>query len=166
MAKLVLTLEGSVLDEYPLSGKRLTIGRARDNDIQLEHAAVSNHHAQIGIIKGEYTLEDSISTNGTFVNGEKVVSHTLEEGDVIAIADFQMKFVGAGDTVPAEGAEGPRLLSDEEGAQTVYMRAPAKRPAAPAEEEQPKKGGNMALILALLAVAAIIAGGAVALFMK
>jgi pSer/pThr/pTyr-binding forkhead associated (FHA) protein len=57
--------------QVPLVG-RITLGRSKSNDVVLEDKMVSRRHAVIQKIKEEYFLEDLESTNGTFVNGQRV----------------------------------------------------------------------------------------------
>ena len=83
-AKLVLSLNASVLGEYGLEKERITIGRKPDNDIQVDNLAVSGQHAAIITILNDSFLEDLDSTNGTFVNGKLIKKHALKNGDVIS----------------------------------------------------------------------------------
>ena len=61
--------------QVPLVG-RITLGRSRVNDIVLDDKLVSRRHAVIQKIKDDYFLEDLASTNGTFVNGQRVPSRS------------------------------------------------------------------------------------------
>jgi ABC-type multidrug transport system ATPase subunit/pSer/pThr/pTyr-binding forkhead associated (FHA) protein len=73
----------------------LTIGRDRVNDIVLPHPVVSRKHARITRTggDGEYKIEDLGSTNGTFVNGKRVVEpRTLYRGDSIHIGPIKLIF--------------------------------------------------------------------------
>jgi len=92
-AKLVLSLNSSVLGEYPLEKERITIGRKPDNDIQIDNLAVSGQHAAIITILNDSFLEDLDSTNGTFVNGKLIKKHALKNGDVISIGKHELKYI-------------------------------------------------------------------------
>jgi ABC transport system ATP-binding/permease protein len=73
----------------------LTIGRDPENDIVLHHPIVSRKHARITKTgtDGEYEIEDLGSTNGTFVNGERVVEpHLLHRGDRIYVGPIKLVF--------------------------------------------------------------------------
>lgn len=92
MAKLILKHEGVTLNTYELSKEVTTIGRKSDNDIQLNDAIASSHHAQITVKANQYleeqvdaSLQDLSSTNGTQVNGCLVKSIELRNGDKIQI---------------------------------------------------------------------------------
>ncbi|HXZ46736.1 MAG TPA: GGDEF domain-containing protein [Pseudolabrys sp.] len=76
------------------SGKELAIGRAEDNDVCIPDPGVSQHHARVGVTaEGAIFIEDLGSTNGTYVNGEKIARQTLRDGDKVLIRpNFVLKF--------------------------------------------------------------------------
>ncbi|MEZ0396749.1 MAG: FHA domain-containing protein [Anaerolineales bacterium] len=80
------------------AGKPLTIGRGADADIQLPAPAVSRHHAILQPSgDGEWTLSDLNSTNGTFVNGQRVSApRRLTKNDVVQIGPFRLVYEGGG----------------------------------------------------------------------
>ncbi|PZR16621.1 MAG: hypothetical protein DI536_05535 [Archangium gephyra] len=83
--------------EFPLKGdKQLIIGRSSELDIVLVEDMVSRKHAKITLTGGKITIEDLGSTNGTFVNGEKVKTSRLKEGDRILVGTSILKLVKAG----------------------------------------------------------------------
>jgi predicted component of type VI protein secretion system len=126
MAKLILSLEGSVIREIPLDKDRITIGRKAQNDIPIENLAVSGEHACIVTILNDSFLEDLGSTNGTLVNGNQVKKHILQNNDVIEIGKYKMKYV-----VEAAGSGGGAAAPADDFEKTMVMRAPARAPAAP-----------------------------------
>ena len=86
MAKLILSMDGLVLKEIPLTKERMTIGRKPHNDIQIDNLAISGEHAALVTILNDSFLEDLNSTNGTLVNGQPIKKHFLQNGDrVIAL---------------------------------------------------------------------------------
>jgi len=93
MAKLVLGFNGETLHEYPLDQETLTIGRKADNDIHIDNLAVSGKHAKILTILNDSFIEDLDSTNGTFINGEKVNRHALQNGEIIAIGKHELAYI-------------------------------------------------------------------------
>ena len=93
MARLILSLDGSVLAEYNMNKERYTIGRLPDNDIRIDNPAVSGHHSLIINILNDSFLEDLNSTNGTYVNGKLIKKHALQHGDVITAGHHQLRFV-------------------------------------------------------------------------
>ena len=92
-AKLILSLNSSVLGEYALEKERITVGRKPDNDIHIDNLAVSGTHSAIITILNDSFLEDLDSTNGTFVNGKLVKKHALKNGDVVSIGKHELKYV-------------------------------------------------------------------------
>ena len=72
MARLILSLDGSVMAEYNMNKERYTIGRLPDNDIRIDNPAVSGHHSLIINILNDSFLEDLNSTNGTFLGRRAV----------------------------------------------------------------------------------------------
>lgn len=71
-------------------GPRVRIGRSRDNDVVLSEAGApqsSGHHAEAAIAAGAWWLSDLNSTNGTFVNGERITRARLRTGDSIAFGE-------------------------------------------------------------------------------
>jgi len=75
---------------FPLED-RLTIGRAPDNDIQLTDTSVSRRHAIILMKEGKPVLEALGSSNRTFVNGEKVTSQSLANGDKLRLGRISLR---------------------------------------------------------------------------
>lgn len=63
--------------------RKFTIGRSRNNDLILDNAHISSSHAQLSWNKNQWILSDSGSTNGTFINGERIKAQALEPDDVI-----------------------------------------------------------------------------------
>ena len=93
MAKLILSLDGTVMKEVPLDKERLTIGRRPTNDLQIDNLAVSGEHALIVTILNDSFLEDLGSTNGTLVNGVPIKKHILQHNDVIEIGKYKLKYM-------------------------------------------------------------------------
>jgi ABC-type multidrug transport system ATPase subunit/pSer/pThr/pTyr-binding forkhead associated (FHA) protein len=70
----------------------LTIGRAPDNDIKLDGLQISNHHARILNTNGEIAIEDVGSTNGVYVNGERISGRrALQNREIVQIGPFMLQ---------------------------------------------------------------------------
>src|SRR5438874_4081521 len=83
--------------EYPIGGTGdIVIGRSSDLDMVLIEDMVSRKHAKLHIGQSGLTISDLGSTNGTFVNGEKVKTARLKEGDRILIGTSILKLVRQG----------------------------------------------------------------------
>ncbi|MEP6888142.1 MAG: FHA domain-containing protein [Nitrospirales bacterium] len=91
VAKLRLRLAGTG-DEELLLNRELTIGRALDNDLILNDAAVSLHHARIAKVQAAFYIEDLGSTNSTFVNDMRTDEQQLIQSDQIRIGDQVLIF--------------------------------------------------------------------------
>ena len=65
----------------PLGAPLITIGRALDNTVVLNHPQVSGHHARLEQVRGGYRIIDTGSTNRVYVNAERVHTHNLKLGD-------------------------------------------------------------------------------------
>jgi pSer/pThr/pTyr-binding forkhead associated (FHA) protein len=133
MAKLILSMDGLVLKEIPLTKERTTIGRKPHNDIQIDNLAVSGEHAVIVTILNDSFLEDLGSTNGTVVNGGAIKKHFLQNNDVIELGKYKLKFVG--EAAPAAGAE----KADFE--KTMVLRPSAMKAAAEQARAMAAAGG-------------------------
>jgi hypothetical protein len=96
--------------EYPLDAPVVTIGRSRSNDISLEDARVSRHHARIvRDDRGGYLLEDLNSRNGTRIDDRAVRDNaSLSEGAIVRIGDAVFRFtVGPTASMPPAAGPGP-----------------------------------------------------------
>lgn len=74
---------------------QLTIGRSKDNVIVVDDGLASRHHALVHKIKNAYYIKDLASTNGVYVNGEKIPEDKylrLTQGDIIKIGRTELTF--------------------------------------------------------------------------
>ncbi len=103
-ARLVLSSGDLVLRSVPLLGERISIGRRPYNDMALDDLTVSGEHALVLRLGSHWRVRDQRSRNGTLVNGSPVVEQVLQDGDLIDIGVYRIKFVGgafaAGDDEP------------------------------------------------------------------
>lgn len=73
---------------YPLEGNEVIVGRDTSNQVAINDAEVSRKHARLSMHGGAYMLEDLGSTNGTFVNGQRLTSPVvLNSGDSISFGE-------------------------------------------------------------------------------
>lgn len=128
MGKIIISRDGVVEQEVPLSRERMSIGRRSRNDIVLNHAAVSGEHAVITTILDESFLEDLRSTNGTFVNGQRVGKHFLQHQDSIKIAKYRIEYLADG----VRPAPAPAPGTDSATVPVTAPRRPAPMPQAAA----------------------------------
>lgn len=70
--KLVITEGERAGVEIALAGRQLTIGRAGDSDLIVDDEYASTHHAKLVFINGDWMIQDLDSTNGTYLDGQRV----------------------------------------------------------------------------------------------
>jgi FHA domain len=116
-AKLILSMDGVIIREYPLSKERITIGRKAQNDIVIDNLAVSGEHAAIVTILHDSFLEDLDSTNGLEVNGVQTKKHFLQNNDVIEIGKYKLKYTN----------DQAGIASAADFERTMVLRAPVKQ---------------------------------------
>lgn len=142
MAKLILSMDGLVLKEIGLNKERTTIGRKPHNDIQIDNLAISGEHAVIVTILNDSFLEDLNSTNGTYVNGQPIKKHFLQNNDVVELGKYRLKYVNETPPAYAGGPDYEKTMllrpnqmrrPAEAAAQAGGSAAPAAAPAAASE---------------------------------
>jgi len=101
MSRLVLKFENAALKEVPLATRPVTIGRAPDNDIQIDNLAVSNYHARVYLEAGSLVVEDLNSLNGSFLNDIRVERAMLKDGDAILIGKHEILVDQQHDAAPS-----------------------------------------------------------------
>lgn len=137
MAKLIFSLDGAFLGEYPLDKERITIGRRPVNDIHIDNLAVSGEHATIVTIGNDSFLEDLGSTNGTLVNGRQIKKHVLQHGDAIEFGKYQLRYINEAAMNAAAAA------SPEDFEKTMIIRPSAMRAAAPVGDAEKMQSTNI-----------------------
>jgi pSer/pThr/pTyr-binding forkhead associated (FHA) protein len=116
--------------EFPLDHDRLTIGRAEDCTISVNHNSVSRLHCEVHALgDSRFEIVDKGSSNGVRVNSAELERGIVEPGDIIELGDVRFKFVGAGQIFrPAENqplaAISDRRESDPERARHVSSVLP------------------------------------------
>jgi pSer/pThr/pTyr-binding forkhead associated (FHA) protein len=89
-----LALDGAAGEHLlPIDGRVLHLGRAMTADVQLEDARVSRCHAIVVRSGNEVRLLDDRSLSGTYVNGERIVSAELADGDTICLGPIELTYV-------------------------------------------------------------------------
>jgi FHA domain len=93
MAKIIVSLDDTLIKVVPLNKDRMTLGRRPYNDIVVDNLAVSGEHAALQVIGRDYFIEDLNSTNGTYINEQKIKRQILKNGDTIEIGKYSIKYV-------------------------------------------------------------------------
>ncbi len=98
---------------YELDASRgsFVIGREAGNRIQLHDTEVSRRHAEVRHVGEAYVLADLNSSNGTFVNNERVQQKELASGDQVQLGRTVMLFTGPGDSSPQNITDRVRIVS-------------------------------------------------------
>jgi pSer/pThr/pTyr-binding forkhead associated (FHA) protein len=91
MAKLVLLSTGMTGRTHELKVDKTTIGRVEDNTFQISEPSVSSHHCELWLRGTDVVVKDLDSTNGTFVNNEKVTETVLKPGQVLRLGQIEMR---------------------------------------------------------------------------
>lgn len=91
MAKLVLLSTGFTGRTQDLKGEKTTIGRVEDNVFQIAEPSVSSHHCEVLLRGAEVFVRDLNSTNGTFINGEKISESALKVGQILRLGQIEMR---------------------------------------------------------------------------
>jgi hypothetical protein len=121
MAKLVILSQGLNGRTHELKVEKTTIGRVEDNSFQIAEPSVSSHHCEVLLRGNEVVIKDLNSTNGTFINDEKISESVLKPGQTLRLGQIEMRLEN-GAPAPAgsaTSAPAPAPLS---------APAPAKKP--------------------------------------
>jgi pSer/pThr/pTyr-binding forkhead associated (FHA) protein len=112
--------------EYPLDRDRLSLGRAEDATISVNHNSVSRLHCEIHALgESRFEIMDKGSSNGVRVNGSDLRRGIIEAGDVIELGDVRFKFVGAGQIFLPGAGESTQFesIGDRQAAAVVRQRS-------------------------------------------
>jgi hypothetical protein len=74
-------------------GRKTTIGRTPDNDLQIDASFISRHHAVLLVNGNQAVIEDLNSTNGIYVNGHRSSRENLNDGDLVMVGKARFRFV-------------------------------------------------------------------------
>jgi predicted component of type VI protein secretion system len=112
---------------FPLEGDQLTVGRDSTNAVAINDAEVSRRHARLNFQGGKYVIEDLGSTNGTFVNGQRLTGpHVLKPGDVVSFGEQIVLIYDASNIDPGATLASPRNAA--RGAAPAPAPAPVAMP--------------------------------------
>lgn len=93
LPKLIVSSQGKTLTEIDFDRSRVLIGRSDHNDISINSKFISRHHLLL-VRHGNTTfMMDLNSTNGTYVNSQRVSNHVLIDGDILSVGNHRIKFV-------------------------------------------------------------------------
>jgi len=121
MAKLVILNQGMTGRSHELTVDRTTIGRVDDNTFHIQDASVSSHHCEVHLRGAEILIRDLNSTNGTFINNDKISEAILKPGQTLRLGQVELK-----------------LDTGEAGTSAPATASPAS-PASPAAPAKPRQ---------------------------
>jgi ribosomal protein L12E/L44/L45/RPP1/RPP2 len=124
MAKLVILSQGLNGRTHELKVEKTTIGRVEDNSFQIAEPSVSSHHCEVLLRGNEVVIKDLNSTNGTFINDEKVSESVLKPGQTLRLGQIELRLENGAPAPAAPAAAAPAPASSS---------APAPAPAKKAE---------------------------------
>jgi len=127
---------------FPLEGDQLIIGRDSSNGVAINDAEISRKHSRLSFQGGKYVLEDLGSTNGTFVNGQRLAGPVvLKPGDVVSLGEQIVLMYDAINMDPGATIASPRaavrmapppiqqqpVIQPVQTSTPAYSSAPAKK---------------------------------------
>jgi pSer/pThr/pTyr-binding forkhead associated (FHA) protein len=152
MPKLVVTNSAAKGATHELGGNWTTIGRADGNNFQIVEGSISGRHCEVRLQGGELSVRDLLSTNGTFINGQKVSEATLKAGQILRLGDVEIHFDPAGaplsSTVTPGTSFNSKMLVTSAAAQSASKpaAAPAEKPAPAAPADNGVKKFHVVLV--------------------
>jgi len=132
MAKLVILSQGMAGRSHELNVDRTTIGRVEDNLFPIAEASVSSHHCEVLLRGNEVFVHDLNSTNGTFINGEKITESVLKPGQTLRLGQIELRLEPAGPSAaPAPAgasapAPSPAPTPNKKAESTILMQQGVK----------------------------------------
>lgn len=85
-----VSLDSKLIERVRLDKEKISIGRDSDNDIYINNLAISRYHARIIVEDGKIFIEDLESSNGTYLNGQKITHSELNEFDTVLIGKYKI----------------------------------------------------------------------------
>lgn len=149
-ATLVLVKADGTTREVPIRGERVVIGREKKCTVRIPVPSVSREHCEFRAAAGRVTLKDLGSSNGTYVNRERVEQGDLKPGDLVAIgpAVFVVKVDGEPASIDAvasfRAGAGPKPVTAKAAGAKARPQAPAgaKPKGKPALDDEPDISGD------------------------
>ncbi len=162
MAKLVLLSQGLTGQTHELKVDKTTIGRVDDNTLPIAEASVSSHHCEI-LLKGmDVVVHDLNSTNGTFINGEKITESVLKPGQILRLGQIEMRLETEAVAAPAPAAskKAPdNTVIMQRGVSLTDLEAGAQRgfdTAGKGFSKKDNKGNKIFFLVAIVVVVVIV----------
>src|SRR6187455_1880318 len=104
MPKIVVLSEGLTGRSFDLKVDKTTVGRLEDNAFQIPEQSVSSHHCELLLKGSDVIVRDLNSTNGTYINGEKISEKVLKPGQILRLGNVEARLETDGAGAPVAGA--------------------------------------------------------------
>lgn len=104
MPKLVVLSEGLTGRSHELKVDKTTVGRLEDNSFQISEQSVSSHHCEVLLKGNDVIVKDLDSTNGTYINGEKISEKVLKAGQILRLGNVEARLETDGASASAPGS--------------------------------------------------------------
>src|SRR4051812_29441225 len=111
MPKLVVLSEGLTGRSHELKVDKTTIGRLEDNSFQISEQSVSSHHCEVLLQGNDVLIRDLNSTNGTYINGEKITEKVLKTGQILRLGQVEVRLEVEGQQ-PAPAPAGKKQMEN------------------------------------------------------
>ena len=106
MPKLVVLSEGLTGRAHELKVDKTTVGRLDDNTFQIPEQSVSSHHCEVLLKGSDVIVRDLDSTNGTYINGEKISEKVLKPGQILRLGNVEARLEADGAAAATAAAAG------------------------------------------------------------
>ena len=106
MPKIVVLSEGLTGRSFELKVDKTTVGRLEDNAFQIPEQSVSSHHCELLLKGSDVIVRDLNSTNGTYINGDKISEKVLKPGQILRLGNVEARLETDGAGVAAAPAAG------------------------------------------------------------
>ena len=136
MAKVLLKFRDNTISEVTLGRGAITVGRDSGNDIEIDNPAVSGIHARIWLEDNVIYIEDAGSTNGTYVNGEKINKVALNENDEVLIGKHHLDIQTSDEVLKKDDEDEPLTPVIPSLDKTMILDSKIRRELTGGQKEQ------------------------------
>ena len=112
MPKLVVLSEGLTGRSHELKVDKTTIGRLEDNTFQIAEQSVSSHHCEVLLKGNDVVIRDLNSTNGTYINGEKITEKVLKPGQILRLGQVEVRLETDGQPATPAAPAGKKQMEN------------------------------------------------------
>lgn len=139
MAKLILSLNGTVINQYFVDKPCITVGRDPGNDIVIDDPRLSRQHARILTVGNDQIAEDLQSSNGTLINGRPLTRQILQHSDVLEFGGHHLRYMSTRNAAEVDLERTMIIKGLSHMADIAEMAAQAAPPVAVGPSARPAK---------------------------